>query len=106
MRASRPARRRSILVCADDPAIVDHQELIPEAVGDRVLDEPDAAVAHADIHAAGMQAPRLSPGIVVAGVAIAGHAELAAVGELSSEGPAGLSLVAAVVAVGVDRHIL
>ena len=77
---------------ADNSAVDADQELIPRQVGDRVLDEPDAAVAQADIHAAGVHAAGLAADVVLsgvagrcAGVAIAGHAELAAVGNCAAK---------------------
>src|SRR5947199_8308675 len=93
-RSTTPA---SELVGAEDRAVDADEEVVPDAVGDGVLDEPDAAVAEADVHAAGVQAAGLAADVVGL-AAVAGHPELAAVGELRGEGPAGLDLVAAVVA--------
>ena len=58
----------SIGVRTNDRAVDADQQLVPDQVGDRVLDEPDAAVAHADVHSAGVQAPRLAADIVRPGL--------------------------------------
>src|SRR5437763_1277461 len=51
----RNGRRSSILVCAEDAAVLADDQLIPDHLADRILDEPDAAVAEADVDAAGME---------------------------------------------------
>src|SRR6056297_1065517 len=45
---------RSILVGRDDLAVVDRGQGIPGQVADRVLDEPDRAVAQNHVHPAGV----------------------------------------------------
>src|SRR5947209_8615684 len=89
--------RRSELVGADDVAALAGEDVEPDLVRDRVLDELDAAVAEADIDPSGVQAADLAAGVVHPVPAVDAHAHRRVVGEERGELRGRLELVAAVV---------
>src|SRR5689334_620147 len=66
--------RGPLIVAGDGETVRLGQQQAPGGLVDRVLDEADAGVAHADVHAAGVQAARLGRGHLLA-VAGAAHAQ-------------------------------
>ena len=95
---SRLAQFRSVLVRAEDDAVVLGEDRNPDSVGDRVLDEPDAAVAETNVHASRVHTPALATAVIHPTAAVEAHALLGRIHYLLAQNRAGLHLVTAVVA--------
>src|SRR5262249_51231270 len=96
----------SVLIRAHDRAVDLAQELIPDPLRDRVLDEVDRAVAKSDVDAARMHAATLPAAVVHASAAVEAHGLEGRGGNQGTEDRSVLRLVTAIVTVGEREAIL